>query len=113
MKLFARRRTATVRPPIPTPADLHTDSLRRFEAAVTPALTVPEPITTATHAERLPIVPVRGSYTVTYQLRGHSPDPITTSDVKVIVDLGKMRGLVRVHGLSIGSFDLTRVGGAR
>lgn len=130
MRLFARRRA------VPTPADLHADSLRRVEAAVAPALNAPVPrlLATATHTGPLPIVPIRGSYTVTYRLRGHDPEPITTSDVdaielaaeirvdvmrvldrsdvEVVVDLGKRCGLVRAGGLTVGTFDLARVGGA-
>lgn len=123
MKLFARRRA------VPTPADLHTDSLRRVEAAVAPALTTPA-------AEPSPIVPERGSYKVTYKLRDRvTPEPITavdvdaaeleaeiitdlvgilgTSKVRVVVDLGKKCGLIRAHGMTVGSFDLAPIGGAR
>lgn len=132
IRLFPRRRAAApaVRPPVPTPADLaQADALRRFEAAVAPAMTGPAPVV------GLPIVPVRGSYKVTYKLRGHSLEPISavevdavelaalittdlravlgTSDVTVTVDLGKKCGLIRAHGMNVGTFDLAKVGGAR
>ena len=131
--LFAHRRTLppAVRPPVPTPADLHADSLRRYAAGVTPALTAP-----AETAAPPRITPVRGSYKVTYKLRGRvTPEPITTSDVdaielaaeittdligllgtsdvKVTVDLGQMGGLIRAHGMNVGTFDLAPAGGAR